>query len=738
MKKILSLFALLMTIVIGAKGSEVTDLKTLSADHNVYFEDIVTAKVDAGTLFDSDYLLALAGGCNYANNKGTDGTINKKYSLRVKSTSQDVIAFKVGDACTVTIYADRMDDREPVINTSISTASAITGTKTLTSGKNGYATYDIPAAGTYYIIGSNGDCYLAGLEFDFADATTAPTFTTNLSATADVTVGVAEVFTVDTDNATSYQWYKDNAEIEGATDKTYSYTATAAGTVNIKCVASNKIGSTTSTVCAVTATAPTSAPTITTDLEAAYDVIKGKTLELSIVAEAAASYQWYLDGVAVEGATSASYTFTAGSTIGATNEIYCSAINAAGSTKSTVATITTVGRTDCNLTNVKFSNGAYGAIGNAAYGADKVAVPYMAGEDAPTVVNSSIKVSDGATYSIEGNTITVTAENGTDKKNYTVQAVEMTPLEVDEDVETTTFTAVPTWAFNLYGWDEGKGVKFAKKVDDATNMRIALGNTRLYMFISEAKSITLTSGSAGARNIKVYRNGEELSTPTATAKKDETITIALDETASNMIMIESNQTGGDGGFTKYAIEKATPTINVTLGANGYSTFRPGLNVKLASGATVYTAKIQSNAVVLSEVAADAVIGYDEGVILKGTEGETAVFTVVEDEATELDNDLIGANALTDFDDYTYPYVLASNGTKTSFVKLTSDYYGDMFGKAFIVYSGSQQSLEVKFDGETAINSVNANDNANSEAPVKVVKNGQLYIGNYNVAGQQVK
>ncbi len=485
---------------------------------------------------------------------------------------------------------------------------------------------------------------------------------------------------------------------------------------------------------------PTSAPTITTDLEAAYDVIKGKTLELSIVAEAAASYQWYLDGVAVEGATTDTYTFTAGSTIGATNAVYCAAINAAGTTNSVTATITTVGRADCELTNIKFSNGAYGAINNATYGDGTIAVPYIAGTSAPTVEEASINISDGATYVLDGNTLTVTAENGTDKKDYTVQAVEMTPLEVDEDVETTAFTAVPTWAFNLYGFDAEKGVKFAKKVDESSNMRVAKGNTRLYMFISKAKSITLTSGTGGARNIKVYRNGEQLETPTATADKDKTITIALDENATNMVLIESNQTGGDGGFTKYAIEKATPTINVVLGANGYSTFRPGLNVKLASGATVYTAKIQDGAVVLSEVAADAVIGYDEGVILKGTEGETAVFTVVEDEATELDNDLIGANALTNFDDYTYPYVLASNGTKTSFVKLTSDYYDEMFGKAFIVYAGMQEgSLDIQFEGEaTAINNVNANDNANSDAPVKVIKNGKLFIGNYNVAGQLVK
>ncbi|GEM_PF-2905628 len=747
MKKILSLLMLLVAIVTGAQGSEVTDLKTLSADHNVYFEDIVTAKVNAGTLFDSDYLLALAGGCNYATNKGTDGTIKKKYCLRVKGTSQDVIAFKVGDACTVTIYADRMDDREPVINTSISTASAIKGTKTLTSGKNGYATYDIPAAGTYYIIGSNGDCYLAGVEFDFADATTAPTFTTNLSATADVTVGVAEVFTVDTDNATSYQWYKDDAEIEGATDKTYSYTATAAGTVNIKCVASNKIGSTTSTVCAVTATAPTSAPTITTDLEAAYDVIKGKTLELSIVAEDAASYQWYKDDVAIEGATSTSYTFSASSTIGATNEIYCSAINAAGSTKSTVATITTVGRADCEVTNIKFSNGAYGAISNT--GADDIQVPYMAGTEAPTVEEASINVSDGATYVLSGNTLTVTAENGTTSKEYTINAVEITPLAVSADVAKTEFTAVPSWVFNLYGFGENngdkdyKGVKFAKKVDEAGNMRIAKGNTRQYWFIGAAKSITLTSGTAAERNIKVYRNGVQLSEPTKTAKKGEDITIALDETAPCMIMIESNQTGGDGGFTFYAIEAAASPIEVTLGTNGYSTYCGDENFTVTSGATAYTATLSGTTVTLNEIAANTVIGKGTGIVLVGTEGETAVLTPTTEAASsmELGNNLKGVNAETTSIEAN-AYVLASNGTKTAFVKGGS--YANktaLLNKAYIVYNGGMQegSLDIQFEGEaTAINNVNANDNADSAAPVKVIKNGKLFIGNYNVAGQLVK
>jgi hypothetical protein len=40
--------------------------------------------------------------------------------------------------------------------------------------------------------------------------------------------------------------------------------------------------------------------------------------------------------------------------------------------------------------------------------------------------------------------------------------------------------------------------------------------------------------------------------------------------------------------------------------------------------------------------------------------------------------------------------------------------------------------------ETAIVNVNGNENGNSAAPVKVLKNGKLYIGNYNIAGQQVR
>ena len=71
------------------------------------------------------------------------------------------------------------------------------------------------------------------------------------------------------------------------------------------------------------------------------------------------------------------------------------------------------------------------------------------------------------------------------------------------------------------------------------------------------------------------------------------------------------------------------------------------------------------------------------------------------------------------------------------------FVGDEFNdyKAYISIDdlpSESNSLNIVFqDSETAVKAITEVNEA-VEAPVKVVKNGQLYIGNYNVAGQQVK
>ena len=100
MKKIFTLAAAIWASF-SLWAATVDDLATISADYTVYFEDVVTSNVSAGTLI-TDYVLSQIAN-SYKANQGTDATVGKKYCLRVKSTSQDVLAFKVRSSCTLVL-----------------------------------------------------------------------------------------------------------------------------------------------------------------------------------------------------------------------------------------------------------------------------------------------------------------------------------------------------------------------------------------------------------------------------------------------------------------------------------------------------------------------------------------------------------------------------------------------------------------------------------------------------------
>ena len=77
------------------------------------------------------------------------------------------------------------------------------------------------------------------------------------------------------------------------------------------------------------------------------------------------------------------------------------------------------------------------------------------------------------------------------------------------------------------------------------------------------------------------------------------------------------------------------------------------------------------------------------------------------------------------------------GTAQTSSSTTGDRY--LYVKAF---RGDKSSdivmLHVVVSEATAINNVNGNANGNENQNIKVIKNGKLYIGKYNIAGQQVK
>lgn len=214
-----------------------------------------------------------------------------------------------------------------------------------------------------------------------------------------------------------------------------------------------------------------------------------------------------------------------------------------------------------HLTVVPFANGAKGAIDETSL---TITAPYLTGTDVPTVDGEHIAVSgDGtptATLSEDGATITLKGDDNVEAV-YSVVTKELAPDTLTADL--ITFTGTEKYIFAPYGFASDKGWKFAKKVNDESNMRDASGNTRIYMALPPAESVKLTSGSSGARDVVIYINGAK-SSVTKTAAKDESITLELSQTQNNFVAIESNQTSGDGGFTKMQLVNPSNPISTTM------------------------------------------------------------------------------------------------------------------------------------------------------------------------------
>ncbi|MCR5582061.1 MAG: leucine-rich repeat protein, partial [Eggerthellaceae bacterium] len=157
-----------------------------------------------------------------------------------------------------------------------------------------------------------------------------PVFSTDLSALpveivqggADVTLHVeAGSLSAASSNAplVSYQWYEDGVAIAGANSSSYTVEAATVGSHEYYCVATashDGLSATSkSTVATVDVLAQASAPVIQTDLPAAAAYAVGQGGLLSVAANSpdggTLMYQWYEDGVAIDGACSSSYSVPA-------------------------------------------------------------------------------------------------------------------------------------------------------------------------------------------------------------------------------------------------------------------------------------------------------------------------------------------------------------------------------------------------------------------------------------------
>ncbi len=186
------------------------------------------------------------------------------------------------------------------------------------------------AAGTYHVVVSNTAGTVES-EHVVVNVILPPAITTH-PASVTINQGQTTTLTVEaTGTAPTYQWLANGLQIDGANGASYSTGAAGSYTV----IVTNAAGSVTSNAATVTVIG---APRITTH-PASITINQGDTTTLSVVAtgDGTLTYQWYLNGALVDGATSSSHTTgTAG--------IYTVVVrNPADSVTSNPATVSVIG-----------------------------------------------------------------------------------------------------------------------------------------------------------------------------------------------------------------------------------------------------------------------------------------------------------------------------------------------------------------------------------------------------------
>jgi hypothetical protein len=138
----------------------------------------------------------------------------------------------------------------------------------------------------------------------------------------------------------SYQWYKSGILIPGATSRYYTTPSTVSGDSGVAytVVVTNVAGSATSAAGVLTVN---SAPTITVQpVSQTVTAPQAATFSVTATGTAPLSYQWYMNGAAIGGATASSYT-TAATTSSNNNALFTVTVtNSAGSVTSAAATLT--------------------------------------------------------------------------------------------------------------------------------------------------------------------------------------------------------------------------------------------------------------------------------------------------------------------------------------------------------------------------------------------------------------
>ncbi len=397
--------------------------------------------------------------------------------------------------------------------------------------------WSVDATGTYTVKAIEyGDFCETAMTGSAAVTVKAATAITTQPVDADASVGIAREFSVVATGAgtLTYQWQIQEGEnwtdIENADEATYSVSKAAVGDYKFRCIVSGDCGD---DVTSNVVTLSVSADVLTVTYNA-----NGGTCETS-----SATWTEGDDALVLPTATKANFDFI-GWYDAATGG------NKIASPYTPSASIELFAHYMPKLVQAIYSNTFDAFIKNQA-----VDVYYLQGESVPTLTSIKVLGQDAPVFEeVEGN-IKVTIE--TVDYIFPVTKTAVAPYTGTGEKETFDGTETYVKTGYMFSTESSKlGWKFSKTDNDWS--RETPGNTRIYFFLGAAEEVAFENGGT-ARDIKVYRNGVELATPTSSGSA----TITGTNTPA-MYAIVSNQDDGDGALKSMTFTPWVPVTGITL------------------------------------------------------------------------------------------------------------------------------------------------------------------------------
>lgn len=217
------------------------------------------------------------------------------------------------------------------------------------------------------------------------------------------------------------------------------------------------------------------------------------------------------------------------------------------------------------ITSLAFSNGVGGYIINdeavmvTGGTPHTITVPYI-GDTKPTAGAATFgETETSGEMSVDGNTYTLksTLDGGASQLDYAVTYRQLTPANIALNTvyEFSAEDASASWIHTVYGYDASKGLRYSKTTN-TDKPRSTEGTTRI-VFAIPAGVTKVTLNSTGTnRAIKITSSAGTVEKSAANSYE-----VEIDGTEASLLIVESNQTGGDGGFASIVLSDGSPVLS---------------------------------------------------------------------------------------------------------------------------------------------------------------------------------